>query len=788
MISCLDKKLLRDLQRLWGQSLAIALVIGAGVATVVLSMGTYQSLSETREVYYERYRLPHVFAFVKRAPETLTERISQIPGVARLQTRIVESVLLDIPKIDEPVRGQIVSLPETHEPALNNLAVSQGRWIEPDNPDEIMINEAFAEAHNFHPGNTITATINGNKRTLKIVGIALSPEFVYVIGPGDLFPDNKRFGIIWMGETALEAAYDLKEAFNDLSLTLTRDAVQADVIDQLDTILEPYGGTGAYGREDQVSDTFVRSELAQLKNMATILPPIFLGVAAFLFNVVIKRTIDTEREQIGLLKAFGYTNLDVGWHYMKFVLAITMLGAVIGLSAGVWLGRGLTEMYTEYYRFPLLYYKLSAAVLFGAVSVAMMSSGLGALQAIASAVNLAPAVAMQPAPPTLYHASPLEKLGALKALSVTSRMIIRHVTRWPVRASLTILGMAFACALLVMSNFFMDSVNEMINSFFFRTQRQDVTLQFADERNASIKHELAHLPGVLQTEIRRSVAVRLTHRYRSERAAIIGIDPNSDLSGLNDSEGLPVNLPPTGLILSDKMAELLDTRTGDIIDVEVMEGKRPHTSIPVTLVVTEYIGTMVYMNRAALHALMQEAPSGNTAYLKVDALKTSKLYKDLKQKPIVTSVSLKAAALETFQTMLNETFVMMVTIYIAFASIITIGVVYNSARISLAERARELASLRVMGFYKREVAYILLGELGWLVLCALPLGAAIGYSLAFFIATKFSTDLYRLPLVLEHSTIGLAVSVVLLCAAATALVVARRISHLDLVSVLKTRE
>lgn len=773
---------------MWGQAVAIAFVIAAGVASVVMSLGTYQSLQETRDAYYERYRFSHIFGYAKRAPETLADRIALIPGVALVQTRIVQDLILELPDLREPARGRIISIPETGEPILNDLVLAEGRWIRPDDPDEVVISDAFATANNFRPGDNLIGNVNGKQRILKIVGIALSPEFVYVIGPGDLFPDNKRFGIIWMGHRALEAAFDLKGAFNDVTLTMIRSADADAIIDELDQVLEPFGGTGSYDREDHISDAFLRADIDQLKNMTTIIPPIFLMVAAFLLHVVIKRLVETEREQIGLLKAFGYSDLEVGWHYMKFVLIIALLGTALGTLTGMWMGRGITILYTEYYRFPLLHYRIGFGILFGTVLISIMAASLGAFQAVIKATRISPAVAMQPQPPTIYRQGLLEHIGFVRNISVPSKVIIRHISRWPVRAGFTVLGISFAVALLIMSNFFLDSINFMLDSFFFQSQRQDMTIQFAEARNATARHEIEHLPGVLRTELRRSIAVRLRHGHLAERSAIFGIDEGAMLSGLNDADGRPVKLPPSGLVLSDKLAELLNLVVGDVVEIEVLEGKRPVRMVLVTMVVQEYIGTMAYMNRSAVHALMMEAPVASAAYLKIDPQYAQALYIRLKQMPLVNSVALKSAALQNFKDILDSTFLIMVSFYFGFSTVIAVGVVYNSARISLAERARELASLRVLGFHKSEVAYILLGELGVLIFLSLPVGTLIGYGIAFYIAEQFSTDLYRLPAVLHMSSIGTAIVVVLLSSIVTALIVARRISDFDLVEVLKTRE
>ena len=787
-MSALNRKLLRDLTRLWGQVLAIGLVIAAGVATVVMALGTLHSLGETRTAYYERYGLGHVFAQAKRAPEFLADRIAEIPGVAQVSTRISEHVILDMPGMDEPARANIVSLPEGRQPELNRVVIRTGRMIRRGHPDEALIGEAFAEAHELMPGDTVTANINGRQRTLTVVGIALAPEFIYVIGPGDLVPDGRRYGIIWMGREALEAAFDLEGAFNDVAISLTREGTEAAVIEQVDNLLERFGGVGAYGRKDHLSDNFVQSEMDQLANLAWTMPPIFMAVAAFLLNVVIARLIETEREQIGLLKAFGYGNVAVGWLYMKFVLAICMVGVVIGWGCGAWMGRGVTANYTEYYRFPFLYYIDEPSVFAGAALVSMAAALSGALFAVRRAVALAPAVAMVPPPPTMYRGTLVKRLAEAGSLGPPTRMILRHVTRWPMRSLATVAGISASVAILVMSLFFLDSIDEMLESFFFRSQHQDITVQFTEIRDDATRYELDSLPGVIQTEMYRVVGMRLRHGHLTRRVAVNGLDQGAELQELVDTEGRPVDLPPQGITLTAKLADLLAVEEGGTITVEVLEGRRAVRDLTVSRVIQEYIGTRAYMDRRAMNRLMGDPPVADGAMLLVDEQDQPTLFRQLKGIPDVMGAALLSASFEKFQQIIDDTMITMVGFYILFASVIAVGVAYNSARISLSERARELASLRVLGFRKSEVAYILLGELAILTVLAMPVGCVFGYGLSALMVQLFETDLYRLPFVIQPSTYGYAVLIVLAASVVTGALVGRRVALFDLVAVLKTRE
>ncbi len=505
----LDRKLSRDLWRLRGQVLAVAIVIGSGVAVLVMSLSTLEALSDTTAAYYERYRFGEIFAGATRVPDRLTERITQIPGVQFVQTRISRYATLDIDGFAEPVIGQLTSIPEQGQPDLNRLALRNGRWVTGAAHDEVIINEAFSEAHTLAVGSQFSAIINGSKRVLTVVGIALSPEFIYALAPGALMADNKRFGVIWMGRAALAAAFDLDHAFNDLSVSLLRGAASEPVIAKIDNLLEPYGGISAIERSDQLSNWFLMNEIEQIKTMSAILPAIFLCVAAFLSHMVLSRLIAIERAEIGLLKAFGYTNIEIAWHYIKFVIVIALIGTVIGGFLGVLVGRYNTQVYADLFRFPLLIYRPSttAFVVAGALSIA--TTLIGALGGVRTAIALPPADAMRPPSPAVYRRARFGGTKLQRLFDQPTRIAFRQISRWPVRAALTCFGIVLSVALLIMALQWNDSIDYIARTFFFDAQHQSMSIGLAEPKAQSVVREFEHLPGVMIAEPWRVVAADL---------------------------------------------------------------------------------------------------------------------------------------------------------------------------------------------------------------------------------------------------------------------------------------
>ncbi|HSD73515.1 MAG TPA: FtsX-like permease family protein [Steroidobacteraceae bacterium] len=783
----LDRKLLRDLLRIRGQVLAIALVMASGVALLVMSLTAIEALENTAVAYYERYRFAHVFARVKRAPEHLTERMRRIAGVHVVETRVVHPAVLDIAGFEEPVVGQLVSVPEHGEPALNRLALRQGRYPNPAAADETILSEPFADAHGLQIGGSLRAVINGHWRHLRVVGIALSPEYVYTIGPGALMPDDRRFGVLWLGRRSLQAAYDLDGAFNDVSLELVRGTDTDLVIERLDRLLAPYGGVGAYARADQLSNWFLSNEIVQLRTLAGILPVIFLAVSAFLTNMVLARLIAVERSEIGLLKAFGYDDRAIATHYVKLVLVIGVLGVAIGWFIGFWLGRHNTQTYAEFYRFPFLLFHPGPRPFLIAAAASIAAALLGALFAVRRVLLLSPAESMRPPMPPLFRRAHLG--GRVQRwLEQPTRIILRQIGRWPLRSLLTSAGIGMAVAVLIISLQWLDAINHIVDVYFLQAQGQDVTVGFAEVRGREAERNLARLPGVLASEPMRVVAAKLRAGSREQREGIQGVPAHQQLYRVYDAAGHALELPPEGLVISSMLAKLLDVGRGDRISVEVLEGRRPRFEVPVVDVFETYIGSPAYMDIRALNRLMREGASISAAHVRVDELQRARFLSELKHIPQVSSIMLRQAAVATFHDTMARTLLIFVSFFVVFSCTLAFGVTYNGARIALSERGRELATLRVIGFTRAEISYILLGETGVLTLAAIPLGCAFGYGLARLVAGAFETELYRVPFVIASSTYGWAIVVGLIATAASALMVRRRLDHLDLIAVLKTRE
>ncbi len=788
MLRPLDLKLFRDIGRMKGQMVATSIVMACGLAMMIMARSLILSLETTREKYYSEYRFGDVFCDVKRAPNALRPRLAQIAGVAAVETRVMGKITLDLPGQREPADGLVHSLPEDRPLQLHRLHVRRGRLPEAGSHGEVVVGETFATAHGFQPGDTIDGVLYGARQRLKIVGIALSPEYVFEARPGDALPDAKRFGVFWMNERELAAAFELDGAFNNLLVDLAPGGDQRGVMAEVDRILQPYGGLVAYGRRDHPSASRLDDEIRILKAISVAFPAVFLSIAAFMSSTVLTRLVRLQREQIAQLKAFGYSSYEVGFHYLKFAVVIVAGATVIGGCAGTFLGTGVVRVYHQFFKFPELHFHPHWVMIGVAFGVSALAAFAGVIGAVREAVRLPPAEAMRPEPPAQYRASMLERLGLAKLVSTIFRMALRNIERRPWQAFFTAFGLALATGIPIVPGAMREGIHHLLSVQWDRAAREDATIALREPGSARVLAEFEALPGVQVAEPFRSVPARLRFGHRSRRLAVTGLPREAFLKQLLDAREQVVALPASGLLISAKLAEVLGAKPGDSLILEVQEGRRPTLEATVQATITDYTGLSVYMEIGALRRLMREGETVSGAHLTVDRVQWNRFLAAVKVAPRVAALTIKESARKSFQKTTGDMIGMITSIYFGFAIIVSFGVVYNSARIALSERSRELATLRVVGFTQREVAGVLLGELAILTFLALPFGLYIGSQMAAGIVAMASTESVRMPLVLGASSFAMAVLVVLISSSVSFALVSRRIRHLDLLGVLKARD
>jgi putative ABC transport system permease protein len=786
LLSALNRKLLRETARLKGQIMTIAVVLASGIICFISLRGTYASLLASELDYYDRFRFADVFAQAERVPETVARRIEALPGVATVQTRVAKDVTLPIEGLPRPAYGRMLSLPPSGVGTTNAICLRKGRL--PERDDELVLLEAFAEAHGLEPGHHVPVVVNGNRRSFRIAGLAMSPEFVYAIRPGAMVDDPKRHAVLWMQRSALAAAFQLGGAFNDVSLKLAPGASEQTVREGLDRLLAPFGGNGSIGRKDQISNRIMTQELDQLGMLSTMVPGVFVCVTAFLVNLVLGRMIRLQRSEIATLKAVGYSNGEIGRHYLGLVVIVLVPGSVLGLAGGLTLGHLVLDMYGTVFRLPNLGFRLTAGLVGAAVVVSAVAALAGAWGAVRAAVRLPPAEAMQPPAPARYRRSVVERLGVGALVGTSGMMVLREITRRPLRTLLSSLGIAGAVSLLILSHFGLDSLLSYFEGTFLREQRQDLAVVFAKPVAPGVIAELARVPGVITAEGLRAVPVRVRYEHRTRDSVVMGLPAPSTLRRLVGHGGPEVTVPEDGVVLTKTLGEVLGLRIGDRPQVEIRQGDRRTVRPVVVGFVDESIGMSIYAQAGTLAGLEGDRGAVSSALLKVDPLYAAHVDTVLRRSPNVIDVSDASGDMQRMLDMNTSFMNVWTAISIMLSAGVVFGVVYNNARIGLAARARDLASLRVLGFTRREISGILLGSQALEVALAIPIGLWLGRAWARQFMKTVDQETFRWAVTIAPSTYLLSVVVTLFAAAASALWVRRSLDTLDLVGVLKARE
>ena len=784
----LDRKVVRDLVLWRGQIVAIALIIACGIAVFTAMQSVYESLYLTLSNYYARYHAADVYAPLVRAPDTVKPRLATVPGVSAVLTRTVEDVLVDLPGRIEPATLRLIGIPDDGSSSINGLALRRGFMVQPNDSRQIVVSESFADANQLAVGNGIVAILNGRRQNFSIVGLALSPEYVYEIrGAADIWPDARHFGVAWMSNSSLATAFDMRGGFNDVLLTLAPAASVPDVLQRVDAILAPYGGTGAFSKEDQVSNRFLSDELSQLRVQAILIPVIFLGVAAFLLNVALARLIAEQRGQIAILRAFGYTKSAIVGHYLKATFLVVVLGVGAGTVAGAWLGWRLTIIYTHFFHFPLLRYQLGPPTVIAAFGIASAAALSGVLAAVLASVRQSPAEAMRPPMPASFHATFVEKAGLQSMLGPVQRMLLRNIERRPIISAITAGAVACAVAIMIVGRSGYDSIELMVRLQFHRATVEDASIAFTKPLSSSAEYDLRSIPGILQVEPYRAVAVRISNGRYSKRVVMLGILPNAQLRRAVDETGNATAVPP-GLMLTEALREELHARLGAPVTVQVLEGDRRILIIPVERSVGEILGLNAYVPYDFLHKALGEDSVLSGAFVTVDKRRLNDFDLAVKNIPAIASVSYREASLQQFRKTIGEGMGISIAFLIAFGSIIACGAVYNAGRIALSERARELSTLRILGYTRRETAAILLGEQAIITTLGVPLGFALGRLFNAGLEPFYRSESYRVPITVGDSTYAFATVIIALAAMLSALLIARQVWRLDLIAVLKSGE
>lgn len=787
MVRALDRKLLRDLQRLLPQASTIALVVAAGIAAFASLRTTYGSLLASRDAYYEREAMPDLFVTLTRAPESALERVRALPGVRSAESRVEGSVRVLLEGDPDPPSGRVISLPDQGEPRLGRLVVRAGRLPTPESPVEAAVLESFATSQLLAVGDPLSIVVGGVERRVRIVGTVMTPELVMPMNQGDFAPDPGRVPVLFLRRSALAPSLGLEGAFDSVVVAIEPGTDARALARNVERVLAPFGAPTAIDRDHQASHHVLQGELAQLEGLATFVPALFLAVSAFLVHVVLSRLLELQRSPIAMLRAIGYSRAAIARHYLVLVVLVVTAGALVGLVLGHRLGLSLTALYLDYFRFPDDVYRFDPLTAAVAVFASAAAATLGAGSTLRNVMNTPPAAAMQPPVPPVVRRGWFERLGVARLLGPVLALVAREILRHPARAALSSAGVAFAVAIVVVGRFGYDSIEALMRVQFHEAMREDLSVALTRPAGAHVLGEVSSLPGVVRVEGSRILLATVTNGAARREVAVQTVPRTGILRRIVDRDGRPTAVPTDGILMTDQLARSLGVDVGDPLTITPRAGDSRSFELRVRGLVDEPFGLQVYAEPETLARALREEPRFDALLVRFDPNREAEVLRALRRRPFVAGVVRKRQVIERFASASGAQMRAFTAILSVFAAIIAVGVVYNNARVSLSMRERDLASLRVLGFSRAEISGVLLGEIAVHVFVGIPLGALLGRDWANRIASTVDPETYRMPVRIAAESYLLAAFVVVAASAVSAMLVRRKLDHLDLVAVLKTR-
>lgn len=792
-MSVLDRKLLRELYSSKWLLLAITSIIAVGVACLVAMGSAYNNLNEAKRRYYLQCRMADFSIELKKVPVAALEPVARLPGVTEIRPRIQFYATVDLPEVEAPLNGLVLSLPDRRRPIINDIVLRKGGYFTPTRENEVIVNDAFARQHQLRPGQWIHLVLNNRRQELFIVGTAISSEFVYLLGPGALMPDPEHFGVFYLKHTYAEDVFDFDGAANQVVGKLTpevRDRPRV-LLRKAEDMLSSYGVFSSTPLADQPSNKYLSQEIQGLRSFGVVMPIMFLAVAAMVLNVLLTRLAEQQRTVVGTLKALGYSDRQVFAHFLKFGVTVGLAGGALGCVLGYVLAELMTIQYRWFFEFPELNNYFYAGLQFSGLTISCLFAILGSLHGTRAVLKLAPAEAMRPRPPKQGGAVLLERVGWLwSRLGSGWRMVLRGVIRNRVRTAAGIFAAAMGASILVSVFMMVEATNYLIDFQFRWIVRSDIDLSLKDEHGRDALREAARLPGVRRAEPMLNVGCTFYNGPYRKKGGIVGLAPGARLTVPRDLEGRPIRIPSAGLAMSRKLAEVLRLKRGDSVRFRPVKGLRRMHRAPVAEISDSYMGTAVYADIHYLSRLVGEelALTGVQLAVDRDPRHTAALYRELKQMPVLQAVNSRGDMIRSLEETIIQNMWVFIGLFVIFAGIVFFGSILNSSLVSLAERAREVATLRVLGYGPWQIGSLLLRESMIVTLVGSVLGMPLGYGLTVLIAMAYESEMFRFPVVSSPGTYLWTLVLAVLFTLLAHLAVQRAIHRMDWLEALQAKE
>ncbi|WP_297427243.1 FtsX-like permease family protein [Clostridium sp.] len=787
-MNILFRNLLRDIKKSKGQFISILIIVILGVAFYTALNSVFRNLSNSSEQYYEEYRLADIWVDLYKAPASVKDKIEKLPYVKMTSERIVNDASINISEENATLR--FITLPDIKKDIVNDIVIKSGRYFSEDDSNQCLLDEDFFKANNLSLGDYIYPVINGNKVKLKVIGCVKSPEFVYTLkDSSEIMSDNKKFGIVYIKQSFGEAIFDYKGLVNNISIKLSSGSNVENAKDDIKKVLRNYGVKSVIDRDEQTSSKMISEKIKQLKSMGGSFPVIFFMVASIIIYIMMGRMVENQRVQIGVLKALGFTNLQVLTYYMSYSAIIAVIGSLIGSILGTYMGLGLTKLYNQYFNLPLGDVKIYGEFVIPAFILTLLFCLFAGYNSCKIIFKITPSEAMREKSPQGGKKTLIEKIEFIwRSISYLGKIIIRNLFRYKRRALLTSLGIIFSSAILLVALGMSDSINFMMKEQYEGIQNYDIKVIFSKLISVEDLNNIKNIDHVKQLEPVLETGVEISNGWKSKDVGFTALVKEPQIYRVQDSNGSAISLPSNGILISEKLADMLGVKVNDTVNIKFFyPGKEKQEAI-VKGIIVQYLGLSVYTSMDNCKSMLGEGMIASSAVLKLDSNNfESEVKNELKDMPGVTSVESKSDSLNALLKNMGATQSSVGTM-IMLAAILLIAVLYNIATINIFERQRELATLKVLGFTNNEIKKLIFHENYIITIFGMLVGLPFGKWLGSYMMKMSSTESYTIPYVVELRSYIITVILTLVFTFITNLILMRKIKSIDMLEVLKNKE
>ncbi len=776
----LDRRLLRTIARSRLQFAAVAVVIAMGLMSFALMVNVYQNMDHSLWEYYRQQDFPHLFARFAPQPPGYLNQLTDLPGIARVEGRIVTDVPADVGRESNPVlrlvssaSDQRLNRPLVHD---GHLPTAAGR--------SVALLARFAGANDLTVGDEIHLIIRGEAVRVTVSALVDSPEFIYAIRDVQAFmPDDANFGIGFADLAFMQDLLGMHGQVNEAVFLLHEGTDLDSARDRVEEHLKGRGLKEVITRDDQLSHFMISLELEMLEQFSQIVPVIFLAIAAAIIYMLISRLVRSDRTTIGVLKAMGYGNRQVLAHYLKYALLLGFTGAGVGMTLGYLAVKPMSTLYMDFFELPMLQTRIDGTVALWGILLTLAFCGGTGLWAARDVLGIVPADAMRPPapPPGKRNLLEITAPGVWDQLSFGWKLVLRHIVRNKQRFALAVLGVSLTFAVVFMPFYMLGIINEMFLKHDL-LEAYDYRVSFDVPVGPAGIAEIARMEGVDAVEPFLEFAFQVTRGWREENVIVRALPTGAGLQRFEDERGNMIGVPASGVLVSRHLAQTLQVTAGDEVILSSYITRDRDESLVVKAVVEQYLGSGMYVSCDQMQRLTGASSSYSGALIQ----STADIRAALTDAGNVLAVFSSSDIIETFQDYMGL-MIISFTALILIGGVLGFAILFNTASVNISERAREFSSMRVLGYRQHEVYRVLLREniLAWIA--GTILGVPLSRAMTLFLARSMQTEMFYFPTLIHPMSYAVTAALVTVFTAGIMAAVWVRVRGLNLLEALSSR-